>query len=319
MNLVMTRKIRNQINGVLLLDKPLGVSSNQAINRVKYILNASKVGHTGTLDPMATGLLPVCLGEATKFASYLLDGDKEYIATMQLGIVTDSGDAEGNVIATNSVNASLDMIQHAITKFKGQITQVPPMYSALKHNGKPLYEYARAGIEIERKSRQIVVYELELLNYDSALEQVTFRALVSKGTYIRTLAEDLGNYLNCGASLISLRRTKTNNFNLNAAVTIEDVAAEPSLIKILDIEVLLEDMPVLNISSKYTDLIRNGNVCKLDLAPVTGEGEHKLYYYGKFIGVGLIVKEGNDKVFLRPKRMLNNLNQILISDDKKNA
>jgi tRNA pseudouridine55 synthase len=136
----MSRKIRNQIDGILLLDKPLGISSNQAINKVKYLLNATKVGHTGTLDPMATGLLPVCLGEATKFASYLLDGDKEYYATMQLGIVTNTGDAEGEIIARNSVNVSLELIQLALGKFIGEINQIPPMYSALKHNGQPLYE-----------------------------------------------------------------------------------------------------------------------------------------------------------------------------------
>ena len=161
---VMMKKIRNQINGLLLLDKPLGLSSNRAIQRVKWILNAEKVGHTGTLDPLATGLLPVCLGEATKFANYLLDGDKEYLATAQLGVVTDSGDSEGNLVATNLVNTNLTEIQTALQKFTGEISQIPPMYSALKHNGRPLYEYAREGIVIERKVRQVVIHELELID-----------------------------------------------------------------------------------------------------------------------------------------------------------
>ena len=197
---VMMKKIRNQINGLLLLDKPLGLSSNRAIQRVKWILNAEKVGHTGTLDPLATGLLPVCLGEATKFANYLLDGDKEYLATAQLGIVTDSGDSEGKLVATNPVDTDLTKIQVALQYFTGAISQIPPMYSALKHNGRPLYEYAREGIEIERKVRQIVVHQLELISYDPELQQINFRAKVSKGTYIRSLINDIGNYLGCGAA-----------------------------------------------------------------------------------------------------------------------
>lgn len=297
----MSRKIRNQIDGILLLDKPLGISSNQAINKVKYLLNATKVGHTGTLDPMATGLLPVCLGEATKFASYLLDGDKEYYATMQLGVVTNTGDAEGEIIARNSVNVSLELIQLALGKFTGEINQIPPMYSALKHNGQPLYEYARAGITIERQSRKVSIYELELINYDAINQRLEFRALVSKGTYIRTLAEDIGTFLGCGASLIALRRTRTNQFSINTAITIEKVAEDISNLPLLPIDSILPDLNSYQINDAQYIKVGHGNVCEineqLDL------GKYRLYYQSKFLGVADII-EDNGRLQLKPKRMI---------------
>ncbi len=297
----MSRKIRNQIDGILLLDKPLGISSNQAINKVKYLLNATKVGHTGTLDPMATGLLPVCLGEATKFASYLLDGDKEYYATMQLGIVTNTGDAEGEIIARNSVNVSLELIQLALDKFTGEINQIPPMYSALKHNGQPLYEYARAGITIERQSRKVSIYELELINYDAIKQQLEFRALVSKGTYIRTLAEDIGNFLGSGASLIALRRTRTNQFSINAAITIEEIAENISNLPLLPIDSILPDLNSYQINDEQYIKVGHGNVCKIN--ECLKSGKYRLYYQSKFLGVADII-EDNGGLQLRPKRMI---------------
>lgn len=308
----MMKKIRNQINGVLLLDKPLGLSSNSAIQRVKYILNAEKVGHTGTLDPLATGLLPVCLGEATKFASYLLDGDKEYIATAQLGVITDSGDAEGNIVATNVVTTNLATIEQVISQFRGEITQVPPMYSALKHNGRPLYEYARAGITIERPSRSVTIHELELLSYDPTLEQIQFRARVSKGTYIRTLAEDIGNSLGCGASLIGLRRTHSNLFNIDAAYELDELIeiANWQELNILPVDVLCQDLAIFEISDKLLAAVSNGNKCKLtDIEPdnvLVGKGV-RVYHQNRFMGVAkLQLNQGI--VELCPRRMMKSVN-----------
>ena len=256
------KKIRNKINGVLLLNKPLGISSNDAIQKVKYILNAEKVGHTGTLDPLAAGQLPVCLGEATKFANFLLDGDKEYIATAKLGIITDTGDAEGKVIATNQVKTSLIAIKEALIKFTGVITQIPPMYSALKHKGKALYEYARDGIIIEREARQITVHAIELLEYNDIDNLVVFKTTVSKGTYIRTLAEDIGNSLGCGASLIALARTKTNKFMLQNSLTIEELGQlSNNNLPILPVDILCNDLPIVNIVDADYAYVKNGNQC----------------------------------------------------------
>lgn len=307
---VMMKKIRNQINGLLLLDKPLGLSSNRAIQRVKWILNAEKVGHTGTLDPLATGLLPVCLGEATKFANYLLDGDKEYLATAQLGIVTDSGDSEGKLVATNPVDTDLTKIQVALQYFTGAISQIPPMYSALKHNGRPLYEYAREGIEIERKVRQIVVHQLELISYDPELQQINFRAKVSKGTYIRTLAEDIGNELGCGASLIALRRTQTNQFLLADACSLEDLEqiADLSELRLLSPAILCEQLASYTVSPEQYLAIKFGNPVHLNELPedLLLEQEVKIYANQHFLGVATITQR-YERLWLAPKRIVSGL------------
>lgn len=307
---VMMKKIRNQINGLLLLDKPLGLSSNRAIQRVKWILNAEKVGHTGTLDPLATGLLPVCLGEATKFANYLLDGDKEYLATAQLGVVTDSGDSEGNLVATNLVNTNLTEIQTALQKFIGEISQIPPMYSALKHNGRPLYEYAREGIVIERKVRQVVIHELELIDYQADLQQISFRAKVSKGTYIRTLAEDIGNELGCGASLVVLRRTQTNQFLLADACSLEDLEqiADLSELNLLSPAILCEQLPNYVITPEQYQAVKFGNPVHLDELPVGRvlEDEVRLYAGEHFLGVATITQR-YERLWLAPKRIISGL------------
>lgn len=301
----MMKKIRNKINGVLLLNKPFGISSNNTIQKVKYLLNAEKVGHTGTLDPMATGLLPVCLGEATKFANYLLDGDKEYIATAKLGVITDSGDAEGNIVAVNEVHTTLEQILQLLPSFLGKQNQVPPMYSALKFNGKPLYEYARAGITIERPSREIFVHNIELLNYDEVSQIIKFITTVSKGTYIRTLAEDIGNALGCGASLIALERTKTNEFNIDKAITIEDITnTEFKNIQILPVDILCSSLPIFNINDDEFKYVKNGNQVTIRRDLVFKDNiEVRIYYNENFIGVGnisLIDKQ----IMLHPKRMI---------------
>lgn len=307
---VMMKKIRNQINGLLLLDKPLGLSSNRAIQRVKWILNAEKVGHTGTLDPLATGLLPVCLGEATKFANYLLDGDKEYLATAQLGVVTDSGDSEGKLVANNPVNTDLNAILAALQSFTGEISQIPPMYSALKHNGRPLYEYAREGIVIERKVRQVVIHELELIDYQADLQQISFRAKVSKGTYIRTLAEDIGNELGCGASLVALRRTQTNQFLLKDSCSLESLEQITYLseLNLFSPDILCEQLPSYFITQEQYVAVKFGNPVHLDELPfnIALEDEVKIYAESHFLGVATITQR-YERLWLAPKRIISGL------------
>lgn len=212
------KRPKKPINGILLLDKPIGFSSNQALQKVKWLLQAAKAGHTGTLDPLATGLLPLCFGEATKFAHYLTDADKTYIATLKLGATTTTGDAEGEVLTTRPVNVTQQQFAQACAKFVGEISQTPPMYSALKHEGIALYEYARAGIEIERKSRLVTIRHIEVNAFDGEVATITVSC--TKGTYIRTLAEDIGELLACGAHLIGLRRTATANYLISQTVTL---------------------------------------------------------------------------------------------------
>jgi tRNA pseudouridine55 synthase len=217
------RIARRALDGVLLLDKGLGLTSNDALVRAKRLFLAQKAGHTGTLDPLASGLLPLCFGEATKFSQDLLEADKTYEATMRLGIRTTTGDAEGEVLETRPVQAGVPDIQAAFARFRGPISQVPPMHSALKRDGKPLYEYARAGQVVERAPRDVTIHLLELLG--AALPDVTFRVICSKGTYIRTLAEDIGAALDCGAHLVALRRTGVGALTLERAVTLEALEA----------------------------------------------------------------------------------------------
>ncbi|MDP9155435.1 MAG: tRNA pseudouridine(55) synthase TruB [Pseudomonadota bacterium] len=213
---------RRLLDGVLLLDKPLGLSSNDALIRAKRIYLAKKAGHTGTLDPLATGLLPLCFGEATKFSQDLLEADKTYEATMRLGVRTTTGDAEGEALETREVTCDEAAIHAAMTGFRGDITQIPPMYSALKRDGKPLYEYARAGQTVEREARNVTILALEMIA--CALPNVTFRVTCSKGTYVRTLAEDIGEKLGCGAHLVALRRTGVGMLTLENAVTLDTLS-----------------------------------------------------------------------------------------------
>ena len=214
---------RRQIDGVLLLDKPLGLSSNDALVRAKRLFNAKKAGHTGTLDPLATGLLPLCFGEATKFSQDLLEADKTYESTLKFGERTATGDAEGEVVASSPVECDERAVADVLAQFRGDILQVPPMYSALKRDGKPLYEYARAGETLEREARPVTIHSLELIA--CALPFVTIRVMCSKGTYIRTLGEDIGEALGCGAHLTMLRRTGVGPLTLDHAVTLEQLDA----------------------------------------------------------------------------------------------
>lgn len=227
MNAPRTRVQRRPVHGVLLLDKPLGLSSNQALQKAKWLLRAEKAGHTGTLDPLATGVLPLCFGAATKFSQLHLDADKTYVATARLGVKTATGDAEGDVIAERPVHVTPQDLARAEAQFTGPIRQVPPMHSALKKDGKALYEYAREGIEVERAPRDVVIHRLKLTDTGAPEGQLAIKieASVSKGTYIRTLGEDIGEALGCGAHLTSLRRTATGGFVEAQCITLEALEA----------------------------------------------------------------------------------------------
>jgi tRNA pseudouridine55 synthase len=237
---------RRAVHGVLLLDKPLGLSSNDALQKAKRLYRAEKAGHTGTLDPLATGLLPLCFGAATKFSQVSLDADKRYLATLKLGVTTTTGDAEGEVLEKREVSVNRAQLQATCEKFTGPILQVPPMHSALKRDGKALYEYARAGIEIEREARAVTIHGIDIVDgHDDAW---TLDVRCSKGTYIRTLAEDIGAALGCGAHLSALRRTGSGTLTLDGALTLEQLAAMSDAERdaaLMDADSLLADWPVV--------------------------------------------------------------------------
>lgn len=222
-----TRVQRRPVHGVLLLDKPLGLSSNDALQKAKWLLRAEKAGHTGTLDPLASGVLPLCFGAATKFSQLHLDADKTYEAVARLGVKTSTGDAEGAVVAVRPIDVTPERLTQVVQQFTGRVRQVPPMHSALKKDGKALYEYARAGIEVEREAREIVIYELNAALVHVNSEEFAIKLVVkcSKGTYIRTLAEDIGEALGCGAHLTLLRRVATGNFGIAQCVTLAALEA----------------------------------------------------------------------------------------------
>ncbi|HVZ44959.1 MAG TPA: tRNA pseudouridine(55) synthase TruB [Ramlibacter sp.] len=252
MNAPRTRVQRRPVHGVLLLDKPKGLSSNDALQKAKWLLRAEKAGHTGTLDPLATGVLPLCFGAATKFSQLHLDADKAYEAVAKLGVTTTTGDAEGEIVSTRSVAAITPKQLAAVQQdFSGRMLQVPPMHSALKKNGRALYEYARAGIEVEREARQVEVFELDLRLEGTDALKITAR--VSKGTYIRTLAEDIGEALGCGAHLTSLRRVQTGPFGVAHCVTLDELAdltEEGRIACLLPVESLLADHERVTLGSE---------------------------------------------------------------------
>ncbi|AUT59784.1 tRNA pseudouridine(55) synthase TruB [Paraburkholderia terrae] len=259
---------RRALDGVLLLDKPVGLSSNDALIRAKRLYLAKKAGHTGTLDPLASGLLPLCFGEATKFSQDLLEADKTYEATMRLGIRTATGDAEGEAIETRDVTCDQGAVERALAQFRGEIVQVPPMYSALKRDGKPLYEYARAGQTVEREGRQVTIHALELLA--CALPDVTFRVTCSKGTYVRTLAEDIGEALGCGAHLVMLRRTGVGALTLANSVTLDalsDALPDERDAWLQPVDALLSTFPSVQLDAEATRRFLHGQRLRLaDLA-----------------------------------------------------
>ena len=294
------KRIKRNINGVLLFDKPLGFSSNQALQKVKWLYSAAKAGHTGTLDPLATGLLPICLGEATKFAQYVTDADKTYIATIKLGATTTTGDAEGEVLTTAPVNVSQSQFAAACQQFMGEISQVPPMYSALKFEGRALYSYAREGVDIARQSRLIHISHISVDNFDTDIAQITVAC--SKGTYIRTLAEDIGAALGCGAHLIGLRRTETAGYLLQNAVTIEQLeglSLEACDALLLPVDSAIESLPkvVLNADAAY--FVMQGQA--VWQAGKIEDSELRLYDENNhFLGLGFLQDDGK----IAPKRLI---------------
>ena len=250
---------RRAVHGVLLLDKPLGLSSNDALQKAKRLFRAEKAGHTGTLDPLATGLLPLCFGAATKFSQVGLDADKRYTATLQLGLTTTTGDAEGDALKHCDVNVTRAQVEAACAQFTGVIHQVPPMHSALKRDGKPLYEYARAGIEVERDARAVTIHRIDIIDGDHGVWTIDVRC--SKGTYIRTLAEDIGKALGCGAHLSALRRTGSGALTLDGAHTLEQLAAMTEAERdahLMDADALLADWPLIRLGTEDAGRFMSG-------------------------------------------------------------
>ena len=296
------KSLKREIDGVFLLNKPLGFSSNQALKKIQWLFNAKKAGHTGTLDPMASGLLPICIGEATKFSNRLLEANKTYIATIQLGVTTTTGDQEGEVVNQKDVVLKPNQLEETLQKFTGDITQTPPMFSALKFEGKPLYEYARQGIEIERKSRQVTIYDITLNKIEESI--VILEVSCSKGTYIRTLAEDIGHALGCGAYLKGLERTQTGNFQLSDALTIEAIEAMSMASReetLLPVDALLEGLSSIKLTLTETEAIKKGQAIDFN-----GKNDNELRLYGasgQFLGVGQPDLQGR----LFPKRLIANI------------
>lgn len=294
----MAKKQWQKVNGIVLLNKPEGVTSNGLLQQVRRVYNAKKAGHTGALDPFATGLLPICLGEATKVSGLLLDSDKRYIATLQLGIETDSGDKDGNPLRTIQVPAlSKEVLEKVFSQFLGDIMQVPPMYSALKHQGKPLYEYARKGIEIERVARPIHIYELELIDFDKTV--VRFEVLCSKGTYVRTLGEDIAKALGTVGHLVALHRTQTGALKADVMASLEEIELNKE-IYLQPLDLPLEHLQAIHLNAEDADKILHGGKLEMDepRTPLV-----RFYdSHARFIGVGEWQQE---KQLLKPKRLFN--------------
>ena len=311
------RKSGRNVHGIVLLDKRLGVSSNRALQEVRHLYNANKAGHTGSLDPLATGLLPLCFGEATKVSALMLDDNKRYQVVIQLGVMTDTGDAEGVIIETKPVpDLSIDEIQTCLQQFTGEIEQIPPMYSALKHNGKKLYELAREGKTIERKARRIRIFELKLLKGSQAGAwepgRLTLEVFCSKGTYIRSLAEDIGHTLGCGGTVQTLRRLEAGQFSIEQAKTIEQLSAmsEQDLFQcLINVDKPLEALPAVELSAEQAVLIKYGQSINLPALPSsshrTMQSTVRMYQAAVFLGLGEMLLDGK----IAPKKLFNMNNQ----------
>ncbi len=305
------RRRGRDVHGVLLLDKPGGLSSNDALQKVKRLYNANRAGHTGALDPLATGMLPICLGEATKFSQYLLDSDKRYRVIARLGQRTDTSDADGNIVEERPVTFSAQELESALESFRGETQQVPTMFSALKYQGKPLYEYARQGIVVPREARPITVYELLFIRYEGL--ELELEVHCSKGTYIRTIIDDLGEKLSCGAHVSYLRRLAVSKYPVERMVTLEQLTALRTQAdeEGVDLSVVLDpllmpmdspasDFPVVNIPPAIAGYFKNGQPVRVADVPLHGlvrvtEGDEQ-----KFIGMGEIDDEGR----VAPRRLV---------------
>nr|WP_178132300.1 MULTISPECIES: tRNA pseudouridine(55) synthase TruB [unclassified Pseudomonas] len=288
----------------MVLDKPRGMSSNQALQKVRWLLNAEKAGHTGSLDPLATGVLPLCFGEATKFSQYLLDADKGYETLARLGVTTTTGDAEGEVLEERQVTVGREALEAVLPRFRGEIEQVPPMYSALKKDGQPLYKLARAGEVVEREARSVTIARLELLAFEAPC--ATLAVSCSKGTYIRTLVEDIGRELGCGAHVAALRRTQAGPFGLAQAVTLEELVqvhaegGNEALDRfLLPVDAGLEHWPLLQLSEHSAYYWLHGQPVRAPEAPKFGMlrvQDHE----GRFIGIGEVTDDGR----IAPRRLI---------------
>ena len=308
------RRKGRAIHGVLLLDKPYDMSSNSALQKVKRIYFAQKAGHTGALDPLATGMLPICLGEGTKFSQFLLDTDKTYQVRAKLGIRTTTSDADGEIVAEKAVNVTDEQLVTALESFRGTTQQVPSMYSALKYQGKPLYKYAREGIEVPRQSRDITIFRLDLLRFEG--DEVDLDIHVSKGTYIRTIVDDLGELLGCGAHVADLHRSAVGNYPTDNMVTIEQLEnllneaktqnIEPAELLdplLLPMTTACDGIPLVFVDDMSANFLRHGNPVTAANAP--SEGLVQVYVGdnendGEFIGVGHI----DDNGLVAPKRII---------------
>ena len=304
------KRRRVPVHGVLLLDKAVGRSSNDVLIQAKRLLNAEKAGHTGTLDPFATGLLPLCFGEATKFAQDLLESDKTYETTVHLGITTTTGDTEGEMLAKALPEALVDVtperIEAVLARFRGPILQTPPMYSALKRDGKPLYQYARAGITLEREARALTIHLLEMIDYVAPM--LRLRVTCSKGTYVRVLGEDIGAALGCGAHLQALRRTAVGTLRLDDAVTLDTLTAleEPARVAILaPVDALLMTFPAVSLDETLAQRFLHGQRLALDKEEVAvAEGATRVRVYR--LGDGCLLGTGQmqDHAVLAPERLI---------------
>ena len=292
-------RVKRLLNGVLMLDKAPGASSNAALQQAKRLYQAAKAGHAGTLDPLATGLLPILFGEATKFSSDLLEADKTYAAEIRLGVSTTTADAEGEVIATRSVSVTPDQLAAVLLNFRGTILQTPPLYSALKHAGKPLYAYARAGIEIKRAPRQVTIHALELQWFEG--DRLALAVTCSKGTYIRSIAHDLGEMLGCGAHLAALRRTAVGRFSLACAHTLASLEAMPAAERdacLLPVDALLQSLPEVRLEAAQQARFVQGQA-----VPWDGPPQARVRVYGP-TGALLGLGEAGANGMISPKRVI---------------
>ena len=296
------KRVRDLVDGVLLLDKPVGWSSNDALIKAKRVLNAKKAGHTGTLDPFATGLLPLCFGEATKFSQDLLEADKTYETLVHLGQTTDTGDTEGEVLETRDVNVTQEQIEAVLAQFRGPILQTPPMYSALKRDGKPLYEYARAGITLEREARPVTIHKLEFLGYEAPFLKLS--VMCSTGTYIRVLGEDIGQALGCGAHMNDLRRTQVGNLTLDGVVTLDELTAHAEPLSLLaPVDALLSSFPAVQLTDEVAQRFLHGQriaLGKEDVAVPAEPGRVRVYHDSKLLGTGQL----QEYSILAPERLI---------------
>jgi tRNA pseudouridine55 synthase len=291
---------KRPISGVFLLNKPLGLSSNGVLQKVRWLFRAQKAGHTGALDPLATGLLPICLGEATKFSHYLLDSTKRYQTVVKLGQTTTTGDVEGDIVQTRPVPVlTRDLIETVLAQFRGEIQQIPPMYSALKRDGRPLYELARKGVEIEREARPITIYDLSLIDFDA--DSLTLDVTCSKGTYIRVLGEDIGEALGCGGHLKALHRTQTGHFDLIPEYTLEyleQLNESERDVLLLPPYAPVEYLPKVQIPDGRLKFFCNGQESNIDHDAAS---EALVFDGERCLGLAEIT----DKKRLVPKRILN--------------